>query len=121
MQATLNQASIKVNPFIHPDASDALSDKLRLLTHLHVEKDYRSQGQATALLKQVIKESSEAGLSLVVEPKAYEEDGLTTEQLIKFYAKHGFVQIQLKPVIMVRYDNQHLQKLSINKTYQTNI
>ena len=106
MQVTLNQASLKLNPFIHPDASDALSDKLKLLTHLFVEKDYRNQGQATALLKQVIKESSEAGLSLIVEPKAYEEDGLTTEQLIRFYARHGFVQIQKTPVIMVRYDKQ---------------
>jgi GNAT superfamily N-acetyltransferase len=103
MEITLNNASLKINPFTQPGVPDELCDKLRLITHLHTDKEHRNKGEATALLKQVIKESSEAGISLLVEPRAYEDDGLTTKQLIAFYAKHGFVQIQIKPCIMVRY------------------
>jgi GNAT superfamily N-acetyltransferase len=102
MEITLDKASIKVNPFINPDLSDDVCEKLRYLSHLYVEPEYRKQGQASALLEKVIKESTEAGLSLVVEPKPY-GDGIDQLSLTKFYAKHGFTQIQREPLIMVRF------------------
>ena len=101
MEITLDKARIKVNPFINPNLSDEICDKLRYLSHLYVEPDSRKQGQASALLKQVIKESNEAGLSLIVEPKPYGE-GIDQLSLTKLYAKHGFVQIQKQPLIMYR-------------------
>ena len=99
MIVELEKASIQVNPFINPDLSDDVCAKLRYLSHLYVDPEHRKQGQASALLKKVIKESTEAGLSLVVEPKPYGE-GIDELSLVKFYAKHGFVQIQKKPLLM---------------------
>lgn len=63
--------------------------------------DERGNGHATALMHQVCAEADMAGLVLLLEAKPFAE-GMTQEQLEKFYERLGFVKIQDEPVLMAR-------------------
>jgi GNAT superfamily N-acetyltransferase len=66
-----------------------------------VSSHERGKGYARALMYQVTAEADLAGLVLMlkVEPFA---DGMTAEQLEKFYGSFGFLRIQDEPVLMAR-------------------
>lgn len=59
------------------------------------------KGHASALMKNVCKEADIEWLTLLVRVKAF-DDGLSDEQLQKFYGKFGFEKIQDEPCLMSR-------------------
>lgn len=63
------------------------------------------KGQATALLYKVCREADKAGFVLLLEAKPF-ESGMETEQLLHWYERFGFLQIQLEPALMARQPRQ---------------
>jgi GNAT superfamily N-acetyltransferase len=61
----------------------------------------RGNGHAKALLYQVCTEADMAGIVLMLEARPF-ADGMTQEQLEKFYEGMGFQKIQDAPVLMAR-------------------
>jgi GNAT superfamily N-acetyltransferase len=93
-------SSAKLNPFINSGLSNDEASKVRLLSHVYTDPQHRNQGYATKLLEQITKEADEARITLITEPKAYDDSDFTDLQ--PFYEKHGFVEIQSEPLIMMR-------------------
>lgn len=59
------------------------------------------RGHATALLGKVCKEADEEWFTIMVQVKPF-ADGLTLDQLLKFYGRFDFVKIQDEPCLMAR-------------------
>lgn len=76
-----------------------MQDKIREL--LSVVSEDRGKGHAKALLWQVTAEADRAGMVLMLKPEPF-ADGLTLDQLVKFYERFGFVKIQESPCLMAR-------------------
>lgn len=103
MQINIGEASCELNEI---DGLDEISaQRCKFLSHLYVAPEHRKQGHAKALLKQINKEADEAGITLLLHPQAEFDDAMTTEQLIKFYAKHGYIQFQKEPLLMIRWNS----------------
>ena len=92
--------SAKLNPLINGGLSDDEAAKVRLLSHVYTEPEHRQQGYANKLLAQIAKEADDARITIIVEPKAYDESEFTDLQ--SFYKKHGFAVIQDSPLLMMR-------------------
>ena len=75
-----------------------LSSQLREL--LSVKSEFKRNGEATALMYQVTSEADFAWMVLFLHVKPF-EDGITEEQLIKFYRKFGFEVVQTDPVLLM--------------------
>lgn len=61
----------------------------------------RGNGHASALMHQVTAEADRTWKTLILTAQPFQE-GMSQEQLERFYARHGFVRIQDEPVIMAR-------------------
>jgi N-acetylglutamate synthase-like GNAT family acetyltransferase len=79
--------------------------KLREITGLQVKRSDRGQGHGTALLKQVAEEADKAALALLVVVEPYDSEKSQWD-LGNWYRKHGFVDIQVSPRVMVRAPKQ---------------
>lgn len=93
-------ASAKLTKLNHIDLTDQQNESIRYLSHLYVPKEHRQKGYASDLLNTITKQADEAGITLLLEPKAY-DDGTYTD-LKPFYVKHGFKVIQKTPTLMMR-------------------
>lgn len=102
-KVTLNHASANISPFA---IDDEVNERVRVLTHLEVEKEHRGKGEAKALLDKIGKEADQAQIAIITEPKPYAKDGLKLKQLINLYKQSGYVELQEKPLILVRYPKQ---------------
>lgn len=63
------------------------------------------KGYATHLMAEVCREADEAGIVLIVQPGQFEE-GMTTEQLEKWYTRFGFMALPKEegmPTVMARW------------------
>lgn len=91
------EASLRVA--IPEGVPEDMRDRMREL--VSVKSEVRGEGHARALMYQVTAEADRAGfvLMLKVEPFA---DGLTAEQLERFYSSFGFERVQDEPVLMAR-------------------
>lgn len=85
-------------PKAFPDHVQAVT---REIVELKTLPEYRNQGFAEKLLQQVCNEADDAGFSLLLHVKA-EDNATDSKRLQAFYAKHGFVMFQNKPVLMCR-------------------
>ena len=70
------------------------------LCDLRVPQEQQGRGHASALLREVCKEADAAGVMLVlfVEPFG---TGLSADDLVAWYGRHGFAEIQARPVRMM--------------------
>lgn len=59
------------------------------------------KGYATTLMWSVCHEADVAGITLILQPKPFGEDGLDNERLKRFYLKFGFVEFQQEPVVLM--------------------
>lgn len=59
------------------------------------------KGHASALLGKICKEADRDHWTLIVQVKAFDDSGLTDEQLQKFYSKFSFTMIQTEPVVLM--------------------
>jgi GNAT superfamily N-acetyltransferase len=75
--------------------------RIREITNLYTDEPGRGKGDASALLKQVCEDADDNGIVLMLIPKPYDK-GLDELQLIAWYARHGFTQIQNNPTLMAR-------------------
>lgn len=67
---------------------------------IDVRSTNQRKGHATSLMWQICYEADKAGLVLIVQPRVF-DDGMTQEQLEKWYGKFGFSPIQQEPVVLM--------------------
>lgn len=67
---------------------------------LSVKSESQRKGEATALMHKVCQEADDARMTLLIHVVPFDE-GLTLEQLQKFYTKFGFEVIQTEPALMM--------------------
>lgn len=60
-----------------------------------LQADERNKGHASGLMEELIKVFDEEQLTVLLDAKPFgrRKDGLTTQQLAKFYEKYGFVVV----------------------------
>ena len=92
---TYKSASCRV---VVPDLPEHLQDKVREIASVGASE--RRRGHATALMHTVTAEADLAQLVLIL--KVEPTDGMTDEQLLKFYGKFGFEVIQSEPCILMQ-------------------
>lgn len=76
--------------------------KVREITHLETEEKSRKQGFATELLKQVCDAADDHQIALLITPRPYDNKPMKLKELVNWYKKFGFTQIQYDPVLMAR-------------------
>ena len=59
------------------------------------------KGHATALMHTVCAEADREWMTLLIQVKPF-DDGMTEDQLMRWYGRFGFVQIQAEPILMAR-------------------
>jgi N-acetylglutamate synthase-like GNAT family acetyltransferase len=79
-----------------------MRDGVREITKLRVPAEARKQGWASSLLGKITAEADRKGIVLVLWPMPFDDGPLDQAQLIAWYSKHGFEQIQPLPVLMAR-------------------
>ena len=67
---------------------------------LSIQSGNPRKGHATGLMYQVCQEADDACKTLIIHVEPFDE-GMTQEQLKKWYEKFGFVEIQTDPVLMM--------------------
>lgn len=72
------------------------------LTRMHVPEDERRKGYASALLKHICEQADGVNKTLVLTVQPYGDMDLTKEQLRDWYARFGFIEIQVDPCLMAR-------------------
>jgi hypothetical protein len=66
------------------------------------------KGHATHLMHDVCLEADRLGFVLLLQVRPF-DDGMTEEQLMKWYGRFGFEQIQPDPVLMARQPRNTIQ------------
>lgn len=89
-------AELSINGSVRPH----LRDRVRDLSHINVPEDKRRQGHATRLLEAICEQADVNQVALLLEVKSDGE--MTNEELKAWYAKHGFLDLQAEPCLMVR-------------------
>ncbi len=80
-------------------------DQCRWVRKVYVPAEHRGKGQATFLMHKIIGKAQDAGLTLLLTPGAFDEDGPEDDQLERWYRKLGFVTLQREPMILALYPN----------------
>lgn len=78
---------------------DEMKDTVREV--VSVSSEAKRTGQATALMHQITAEADFAWITLLIHVEPF-GDGMTDEQLERFYSKFGFARIQDEPLLMAR-------------------
>jgi GNAT superfamily N-acetyltransferase len=87
---------------------DRIRHDVRLLTNLQTEWASRGQGHATELVNRCFTEADRWKVILLVNPEAYPvggEAGPNTDELVEWYGRMGFNEIQHAPLLMARMFN----------------
>ncbi len=91
------QASLRVAV---PDGlPEDMRDDIREIVAVH--SDAPRKGHATALLHQVCAEADHDRKTLLIHVQPF-DDGMSAEQLRKWYARFGFIEVQTNPCLMAR-------------------
>lgn len=76
-------------------------DRVREITSVWTDPEFRKQGFATELMKAVTDEADITRTVLILQPKEFgKSDGL--KDLVSWYKRFGFVKTQNNPVLMAR-------------------
>lgn len=102
---TFGHSSVRLTHF-RPDIGDEADkivwDKCRMVSHVETDPRHRGKGHATHMMRKVCQQADAVGLSLVLEPKPYDDEPMDRNALESFYTRLGFMRIQDDPVLMVR-------------------
>lgn len=93
---------------IHKQASLRVAVPTSLPAHMQkhmrelisIDSEVQRQGHATGLMHNVCQEADNACMTLLVQVNPF-RGGMTAEQLITWYSKFGFIEIQNDPVVMM--------------------
>lgn len=92
-------ASLRV---AHPSGYDLSAEELeRLREIISVKSECQGRGDAARLMYAVCDEADREWITLVLTVAPF-GDGLTEEQLKRFYARFGFIEFQAEPCLMTR-------------------
>lgn len=81
------------------------------ITDLLTESTERRNNAANSLMQEVCAQADQHHKLLLLMPKAFGSDGLTTDQLSDWYQRRfGFVVLQAAPVILIRMPHDAAQQ-----------
>jgi len=84
---------------VTPTALPPSLDGVLELVRVWVDPEYRRQGYATELVKEVCNDADITSTVLMLRPNPFGEGGL--ENLVPFYERFGFTVIQKQPVVLM--------------------
>jgi GNAT superfamily N-acetyltransferase len=116
-EVVVGEASCQISPYTQDGVKADTKQKVRVLSHVYVPKEHRRKGYASKLLDHVGRECDSAQLALIVEPKAYDDGEMDGKDLIAFYKKHGFIELQKDPYLMVRIPVPPMLAMHVKKTH----
>lgn len=88
---------------LHVCIAEGLPEDMRPMTReiTSLASGNPAKGHATTLMWSVCHEADQAGITLILQPKPFGEEGLDAERLGRFYQKFGFVEFQQEPVVLM--------------------
>jgi GNAT superfamily N-acetyltransferase len=78
-----------------------LRGRLLEVTRLFTPEQHRGKGHATKLIEKLARYADADRITLLLMPKPYGESAPDVFALLQFYARHGFIELQDKPVILL--------------------
>lgn len=78
------------------------TDGYYIVTRINVPKEFRGCGSGTKLLKMFLDDADKEGVDIVL--WVLESDGLSSDELTKWYKRHGFVDF--RDQLLIRRPNQ---------------
>ena len=78
-----------------------LRGRLLEVTRLFTPEQHRNKGHATKLIEKLARYADADRITLLLMPKPYGESALGVPELLQFYARFGFAELQDKPVILL--------------------
>lgn len=96
-QRTYKQATLTVAN------ADGLPEDMRkdFMEILAVRSQNPRKGHATSLMHMVCAEADLAGKMLILKVGAFDDGGMSNEQLQKWYGRFGFVEVQQEPAVLM--------------------
>ena len=79
-----------------------LRGKCREISSLVTDQASRGHGSASELMREVIMQADHEGMALLVVVAPFDGEPIDADNLRKWYARLGFVEIQHEPCVMVR-------------------
>lgn len=78
-----------------------MQERVREVTKVFTDPEFRAQGFGTELMKTVCEEADLCNFVLILHPWPY-DGNLSKDKLIQWYKRFGFILTQDKPVLMAR-------------------
>lgn len=78
-----------------------LRGRLLEVTRLHTPEQHRGKGHATKLIEKITRYADCDRITLLLMPKPYGESALGVSELCEFYARFGFTELQVQPVLLL--------------------
>ena len=99
---TIGNASAKLSDL--DGLSKSAQVQCKYLSHLYVEPKHRKLQQATKFMNQLCLEADQAKITLIINPVPYDEyNNISVDNLVTFYSKFGFTNLQDEPLLLVRW------------------
>lgn len=78
-----------------------LRGRLLEVVKLHTPEQHRRKGHATKLIEKITRYADCDRITLLLMPKPFGESAPDVSELVAFYARFGFVELQAKPVLLL--------------------
>ena len=78
-----------------------LRGRLLEVTRLYTPEQHRGKGHAAKLIEKITRYADSDRITLLLMPKPYGESALDVSELLQFYARFGFVELQAEPVLLL--------------------
>lgn len=98
----VGNASCNISAIEQAGVSASILNKCKSLSHVYVPIEFRRKGEATKLLTKITKDADEAQISLLCNPKPDDDTDISLHNLVNFYKRFGFIELQKEPLLMVR-------------------
>lgn len=85
------------------DFSEPINGSDTRISRVNVPDQFRRKGIGTMMMKEACRLLDENNMSCELEPRPYDEQEISTENLVQFYAKFGFKLYAVNDcIIMIR-------------------
>jgi GNAT superfamily N-acetyltransferase len=78
-----------------------LRGRLLEVTKLHTPEQHRGKGHATKLIEKIARYADADRITLLLMPKPFGESAMSVSDLVRFYERFGFAELQDKPALLL--------------------